>query len=417
MKKHETARDAELRTLLASNHSRTPSLNKIYSEILKIRSTIIRFKILRQPSQEQIPLVAAQSRTSSAPEEQARPQDEFAEKKISLNLFDAIRSSFKDILSENAIIEFGVHWESQLLNTDKSNNKLEMIRKLNIRLLKVVLMRPNTDNYFTVLLKRLIRGEKKLDLIKEETGKINRFEGASAASSSGATSTELGEEAQQKIKDISERREVLKLLEKSDYLTQAGIEYNRLQTSSNIGTSRRTSSISNINPIQSEFDEAIRNLEEARRKLVRSKASVVALPASASASASAPIPIAPALVPIDEEKAVLLALKKLLPIPEEESKQTREYNLDYDGGDPDISVFTVHVYKNTGHGDVLLGSRTVRTTDTIKSVIDSVKGANPNQRCIVTCYKNFLNSLGPKDYYVPFGNLRLKYDQVELWLI
>jgi len=93
------------------------------------------------------------------------------------------------------------------------------------------------------------------------------------------------------------------------------------------------------------------------------------------------------------------------------------YEENQDSG-PSVPLgFKVDLYKNTGGGDVLLGSRTVTRNDTIKSVIDSVKGSNPNQRCIVTSHKNFLNSIGPKDYYVTFGNLRLQYEQVELWLI
>ena len=95
----------------------------------------------------------------------------------------------------------------------------------------------------------------------------------------------------------------------------------------------------------------------------------------------------------------------------------QQADIEIDYGDPEIGMFKVDVYRTVGGGDVLLGSRVVTRNDTIKSVIDSIKGGNPNQRCIVSTYKSFLNSLGPKDYYATFNHLKLTRDQVELFLI
>ena len=80
-------------------------------------------------------------------------------------------------------------------------------------------------------------------------------------------------------------------------------------------------------------------------------------------------------------------------------------------------MFRVFVYKIGKTDDILLATATANRSQTIKSVIDGVKGANPNQRCLVSSGKMFVTSLDPKDYYITFGNLRLKYDQAELTLI
>jgi hypothetical protein len=90
---------------------------------------------------------------------------------------------------------------------------------------------------------------------------------------------------------------------------------------------------------------------------------------------------------------------------------------DYTSGEPEINMFRVFVYKAQNNEDILLGTATANRSQTLKSVIDGVKGANPNQRCIVSNGKTFITSLDPKDYYVTFGNLKLKYDQAELTLI
>jgi hypothetical protein len=98
------------------------------------------------------------------------------------------------------------------------------------------------------------------------------------------------------------------------------------------------------------------------------------------------------------------------------SKVLRPSLIDY--GDPEFSSYNVRVYKSTGNrGDTLLGSTVASSGQTIKSVLDSIKGAGVSQRCIVTSHHNFVNSIGPKDYYVSFNNLRLRNGNVELFLI
>jgi hypothetical protein len=90
---------------------------------------------------------------------------------------------------------------------------------------------------------------------------------------------------------------------------------------------------------------------------------------------------------------------------------------DYISGDPDVEYFKVTVYRTQNNRDHLLGSSTVNKSTTIKTVIDSIKGGNPNMRCLVSSGKMLVTSLDPKDYYTTFAHFRLKYDQVELFLI
>ena len=90
---------------------------------------------------------------------------------------------------------------------------------------------------------------------------------------------------------------------------------------------------------------------------------------------------------------------------------------DYTTGEPEINMFKVFVYRAQNKEDILIGTATANRSQTLKSVIDGVKGANPNQRCIVSNGKTFVTSLDPKDYYVTFANLKLRYDQAELTLI
>jgi hypothetical protein len=88
-----------------------------------------------------------------------------------------------------------------------------------------------------------------------------------------------------------------------------------------------------------------------------------------------------------------------------------------DNDEPDLMMFRVYVYRTGRNGDDLLASSTANRSQTIKSVLDAVKGANPSQRCIVSSGKQFVTSLDPKDYYTTFANLRLRYPQAELTLI
>jgi len=67
--------------------------------------------------------------------------------------------------------------------------------------------------------------------------------------------------------------------------------------------------------------------------------------------------------------------------------------------------------------DIHLGSTRASKNQTINDVLNSVKGGNQSKRCIITSYNNFVNSIGSKDYFVSFNNLRLKHGKVELYLI
>ena len=373
-------------------------------------------------------LSVAPSRTSSAQQQEQNTEllDNFAMnnelRRTILNVLEFVYPEFGGPIKE--------YFQSilQKIESAQEATRLGMIKKFNVDLIKATLNLQSLVAQFTIppltdtpLLEELINGINFEEFGKESIKKIiseNNFsnkntilrqireaEEAAAAEPEPIAAAETKEAAAAKAAKAAKAKEFAK---KYSYLIDAfKLEFFETLKTTVIPQLRNARNTSDINIGEKDF---ISN-----SPLTNALMEILDLRSATSSSISvptAPVPISPTLI-----TKVLLAFKKLVPIPEEESKQTREYNLDYDGGDPDISVFTVHVYKNTGHGDVLLGSRTVRTTDTIKSVIDSVKGANPNQRCIVTCYKNFLNSLGPKDYYVPFGNLRLKYDQVELWLI
>lgn len=90
----------------------------------------------------------------------------------------------------------------------------------------------------------------------------------------------------------------------------------------------------------------------------------------------------------------------------------------YSSGDAEITSFKVYVYKNEfNRGDVLLSSGSASRANTVKSILDGVKGANNSRRCIVSSGKIFITSLEPKDYYQTLASLHPKYDSVELYLI
>jgi hypothetical protein len=100
-----------------------------------------------------------------------------------------------------------------------------------------------------------------------------------------------------------------------------------------------------------------------------------------------------------------------------EISQQQLYHPYEDNGEPELMMFKVYVYRTGRNGDDLLAHSTANRSQTIKSVLDGVKGANPSQRCIVSSGKQFVTSLDPRDYYTTFANLRLRYDQAELTLI
>jgi hypothetical protein len=111
-------------------------------------------------------------------------------------------------------------------------------------------------------------------------------------------------------------------------------------------------------------------------------------------------------------KIVYMPLEEFLEL----TNPTQNVLIDY--GEPDIQTYNIKIYKSMGkNGDTLLGSTSAHRTQTIKSVLDTIKGGSSSQRCIVTSYHNFVNSIGPKDYYATLSNLRLKNNQVELYLI
>ena len=87
----------------------------------------------------------------------------------------------------------------------------------------------------------------------------------------------------------------------------------------------------------------------------------------------------------------------------------------YVSGDVDINLFKVALYKTVNGRDQFVGQSTCSRNDTIKSVLNAFKQVC--MRCIVSSGKMFVTSLDPKDLYVSFSNLNLKYDQVELYLL
>ena len=108
-------------------------------------------------------------------------------------------------------------------------------------------------------------------------------------------------------------------------------------------------------------------------------------------------------------------------VEEPQPQQQLYHNMNYhpyeDNGEPELMMFKVYVYRTGRNGDDLLASSTANRSQSIKSVLDAVKGANPSQRCIVSSGKQFVTSLDPKEYYTTFANLRLRYPQAELTLI
>jgi hypothetical protein len=116
----------------------------------------------------------------------------------------------------------------------------------------------------------------------------------------------------------------------------------------------------------------------------------------------------------------VLTKVKVTDLTEEQAREImiQERTPRIDSGDADIQTYNVKVFKSMGkNGDTLLGSTSVHRSQTIKSVLDSIKGGSSSQRCVITSYHNFVNSIGPKDYYVTLSNLRLKNPQLELYLI
>jgi hypothetical protein len=87
----------------------------------------------------------------------------------------------------------------------------------------------------------------------------------------------------------------------------------------------------------------------------------------------------------------------------------------YVSGDIDINLFKVAVYRTVNGRDQFVGQSTCSRNDTIKSVLNAFKQVC--MRCLVSSGQMFVTSLDPKDLYVSFSNLNLKYDQVSLYLL
>ena len=142
--------------------------------------------------------------------------------------------------------------------------------------------------------------------------------------------------------------------------------------------------------------------------------SAATLAAQAAQAAYAQAQQAQAQLLIQQRVAQQMASRNAQPVVSVPA-QANDY---YSSGEPEITTFKVLVYKNEfNKGDILLSSGSASRSHTIKSILDTIKGASNSKKCIVSCGRIFITSLEPKDYYQTLGSLHLKYDSVELYLI
>ena len=88
----------------------------------------------------------------------------------------------------------------------------------------------------------------------------------------------------------------------------------------------------------------------------------------------------------------------------------------YDSGPADPTYFRVTIYKTTNGKDTYVNSGSAYPSDTIKKILDSSKVSG--KICIVSSGKQFVKSLnGEKDLYTTLGQLHLKYESVELFVL
>jgi hypothetical protein len=100
----------------------------------------------------------------------------------------------------------------------------------------------------------------------------------------------------------------------------------------------------------------------------------------------------------------------------------------YDSGPADPTYFKVTVFKTVGGKDVYVNSGPAYPSDTVKKILDAFKVSG--NICIVSSGKQFVKSLhnrvnenksfkggSENDFYTTLGQLRLKYESVELYVL
>jgi hypothetical protein len=97
------------------------------------------------------------------------------------------------------------------------------------------------------------------------------------------------------------------------------------------------------------------------------------------------------------------------------SSSTNAY-VDY--GEPDIQILDVTVYKiERNNTKRFLATKPVSRYTTVKALLDQIKDAYPNTRCLVSSGGMFVTSLDPSAYYTSFHLLGIKHQSLELELI
>ena len=87
----------------------------------------------------------------------------------------------------------------------------------------------------------------------------------------------------------------------------------------------------------------------------------------------------------------------------------------YDSGPVEPTYFKVSVYKTINGKDTYVNSGPAYPQDTIKKILDAFKVSG--NICIVSSGKQFVKSLNGKDLYTTLGQLHLKYESVELFVL
>jgi len=88
----------------------------------------------------------------------------------------------------------------------------------------------------------------------------------------------------------------------------------------------------------------------------------------------------------------------------------------YDSGPSEPTYFRVTVYKTINGKDTYVNSRPAYPSDTVKKILDAFKVSG--KICVVSSGKQFVKSLnGEKDLYTTLGQLHLKYESVELYVL
>jgi len=172
--------------------------------------------------------------------------------------------------------------------------------------------------------------------------------------------------------------------------------------------------------VTAEREAAEREAEQLRAETARVTAEREAaerdrLAAAAKVAAERDRLAAAAKVAAERDRLALAPTTK--PVPVAKSTQLSSQIMSfYDSGPAEPTYFRVTVYKTMNGKDVYVNSGPAYPQDTVKKILDAFKVSG--KICVVSSGKQFVKSLnGEKDLYTTLGQLHLKYESVELYVL